>query len=46
MVCRPSGATLTNSGILTARLAAVEFSTRIAGVSLPASSIWVRKSCV
>ena len=32
----------TNSGMFTARLAAVLFSTRTAGVSLPCSSMWVR----
>src|SRR5450756_1557211 len=46
MVSMPSGGMLTNSGMFTARLAAVAFSTRIAGLSLPASSRWVRNICV
>jgi hypothetical protein len=36
----------TNSGIFTARLAAVAFSIRIAGLSLPSSSMCVRYICV
>ena len=36
----------TNSGMLTARLAAVVFSIRIAGLSLPSSSMCVRYICV
>ena len=36
----------TNSGIFTARLAAVVLSTKIAGVSLPSASICVSISCV
>src|ERR1700690_1248501 len=39
---RASGAILTNSGMLTARLAAVELSTRIGGLSLPSWSRCVR----
>src|ERR1035438_2059832 len=41
-----SGAMFTNSGMFTARFAAVMFSTRIAGLSLPFSSMWVRNNCV
>ncbi len=37
---------LTNSGILTARFAAVAFSIRMAGLSLPSSSRCVRNICV
>ena len=33
---------MANSGIFTARLAAVAFSIRIAGLSFPRSSMWVR----
>ena len=36
----------TNSGMFTARFAAVEFSMRIAGVSLPFSSMCVKNICV
>src|SRR5512135_2332889 len=43
---RPPEGRFTNSGRLTARLAAVAFSIRIAGLSLPPSSIWVRYICV
>src|SRR3974390_1922787 len=35
-----------NSGIFTARFAAVEFSTRMAGPPLPSSSMCVRNICV
>ena len=42
----PSGGMFTNSGMLTARLAAVELSIRMAGLSLPFSSMWVRYICV
>ena len=38
----PSGLMLTNSGMFTARLGAVELGTRIAGPASPFSSIWVR----
>src|ERR1035437_9456122 len=38
----PLGAMLTNSGMLTARLLAVEFSIRMAGVSRPSESMCVR----
>jgi len=41
-----SGAMFTNSGMFTPRFAAVAFSTRIAGLSLPFSSMWVRNNCV
>src|SRR5580698_2938959 len=37
-----SGAMLTNSGRLTARFAAVALSIRIAGLSWPSASMWVR----
>src|SRR5664279_4536854 len=46
MCISPSWGILTNSGMLTARLAAVEFSIRMAGLSLPSSSMWVRNICV
>src|ERR1035441_11078825 len=46
MFMRPSGGILTNSGMFTARLAAVEFSMRIAGLSLPSASRWVKNICV
>src|ERR1022692_1198509 len=46
MCSSPSCGMLTNSGMLTARLAAVEFSMRMAGLSLPSSSMWVRNICV
>jgi len=46
MFSSPSGAMLTNSGMFTARLAAVEFSIRIAGLSWPSASRWVRNICV
>src|SRR5689334_21019445 len=36
----------TNSGMFTARLAAVEFSIRTGGLSCPFSSMWVRNLCV
>src|SRR5664279_3865879 len=42
----PSGAMFTNSGIFTARFAAVVLSTRIAGLSLPSASMCVNMSCV
>src|ERR1017187_580823 len=41
-----SGAMFTNSGMFTARFAAVLFRSRMAGLSLPFSSMWVRNSCV
>jgi hypothetical protein len=46
MLSIPSGGMFTNSGMLTARFAAVEFSIRMAGLSLPDSSMWVRNICV
>src|ERR1017187_5917044 len=46
MCSSPSCGMLTNSGMLTARLLAVEFSIRMAGLSLPSSSMWVRNICV
>src|ERR1019366_4109323 len=46
MFKRPSGGILTNSGMFTARFAAVEFSIRIAGLSLPSASRWVKNICV
>src|SRR5664280_2579250 len=42
----PSASMLTNSGRLTARFAAVALSIRIAGLSLPFASRWVRYICV
>lgn len=36
----------TNSGMFTARLDAVAFSTRMAGVAFPSASMWVMYSCV
>src|ERR1017187_8309266 len=42
----PGAETFTNSGMLTARLLAVEFSMRMAGVSRPSGSICVRNICV
>src|ERR1019366_2656597 len=41
-----SGAMFTNSGMFTARFDAVIFSTRIAGLSLPFSSMWARNNWV
>src|SRR5271165_5613034 len=46
MCSMPLGAIFTNSGIFTARFAAVAFSIRIAGVSFPCSSICVKYICV
>jgi len=42
MVTRSSYAMFTNSGMFTARFAAVESGTRIGGVLRPCSSRWVR----
>src|SRR3974390_1787601 len=41
-----SGVMFTNSGIFTARFEAVALSTRIAGLSMPSSSMCVRNNCV
>src|ERR1035441_2895438 len=42
MFMRPSGGILTNSGMFTARLAAGEFSMRIAGAWVTLPSRWVK----
>src|SRR5271157_2190139 len=42
MAMMPPWGMFTNSGRFTARFAAVEFSIRMAGLSLPSASMWVR----